>query len=233
MDLLRSCRVDPVCQSPRPRLYGSFAHGTVPPARLYSLASFLSPFRLRRLSFPAHSAADCSVTRFVAPLWVLHSRPPTDRASLAVSLSLMGSLTPGATRRLDQSSCGHLLLFRAVPSANTLVRWVNELRLRLRSTGSTLPHLWPTGSSSRWPSLITARHFSSCPSDSTSQWTPCPPENCKERLQVRLGCFPLSLSCPFRLLHTSSFLWPARHSPRVWIQRSSLERRRDLNPREQ
>jgi hypothetical protein len=42
-----------------------------------------------------------------------------------------------------------------------------------------LPHLWPTGSSSGSPPLITARYFSSCPSDSTSRWTPCPPENCR------------------------------------------------------
>jgi len=38
-----------------------------------------------------------------------------------------------------------------------------------------LPHLWPTGSSSGWPPSITARYFSSCPSDPTSRWTPCPP----------------------------------------------------------
>jgi hypothetical protein len=30
---------------------------------------------------------------------------------------------------------------------------------------------------SGWPPSITARYFSSCPSDSTSRWTPCPPEN--------------------------------------------------------
>jgi hypothetical protein len=42
-----------------------------------------------------------------------------------------------------------------------------------------LPHLWPTGSSSGQPPSITARYFSSCPSDSTSRWTPCPPENCR------------------------------------------------------
>ena len=40
-----------------------------------------------------------------------------------------------------------------------------------------MPHLWPTGSSSGQPPLITARYFSSCPSDSTSRWTPCPPES--------------------------------------------------------
>src|SRR6201984_487597 len=36
-------------------------------------------------------------------------------------------------------------------------------------------YLWPTGSSLGDP-LITARNFSSCPSDSISRWTPCPPE---------------------------------------------------------
>src|SRR5215470_2843168 len=42
--------------------------------------------------------------------------------------------------------------------------------------GLDLTHLWPTGSSLGDP-LITARNFSSCPSDSISRWTPCPPEN--------------------------------------------------------
>jgi hypothetical protein len=32
---------------------------------------------------------------------------------------------------------------------------------------------------SEWPPLITARYFSSNPSDSTSRWTPCPPEYCE------------------------------------------------------
>jgi len=96
-----------------------------------------------------------------------------------------------------------------------------------------LPHLWPTGSSSGQPPSITARYFSSYPSDSTSRWTPCPPESCKERLQVHLGCIQLSPSCPFRLLHTSSLLRPARHYSRLWIQRPSSGRRRDFNPPEQ
>ncbi len=68
------------------------------------------------------------------------------------------------------------------------------------------------------------------PSDSTSRWTPCPPENCKRWLQVHLGCVRLSPSCPFRLLHTFLSLRPARHYPRLWIRRSSSERRRDFNP---
>jgi hypothetical protein len=48
-----------------------------------------------------------------------------------------------------------------------------------------------------------------------------------------LICFQLSLSCPFRLLHTFHSLRPARHYPRFWIRRSSSERQRDLNPHEQ
>src|SRR6266849_4592557 len=47
-----------------------------------------------------------------------------------------------------------------------------------------------------------------------------------------LACFRLSLSCPFRLLHTSHLLRPARHYPRVRIWHSSSERQRDFNPPE-
>jgi hypothetical protein len=80
---------------------------------------------------------------------------------------------------------------------------------------------------------ITARYFSACPSDSASRRTPCPPEYCKWWLQVRPGCVRLSLSCPFRPLHTFHLLRPATYYRRFWIQRSSSERRRDLNPPDQ
>src|SRR3982750_2220007 len=80
---------------------------------------------------------------------------------------------------------------------------------------------------------ITARSFSSGPSDSTSRWTPCPPENCEAWLQVHLGCIRLSSLCPFRFLHTFRFLRPATYYRRFWIQRSSSERRRDFNPPDQ
>src|SRR5215472_6325413 len=98
--------------------------------------------------------------------------------------------------------------------------------LRLRSADSTLSHLWPTGSSWVSPS-ITARYFSSCPSDSTSRWTPCLPKFDKQWLQVRLGGIRLSPSCPFRRLHTFCFLGPARFYPRFWIGLPSFERPRD------
>jgi len=96
-----------------------------------------------------------------------------------------------------------------------------------------LPHLWPTGSSSGWPPSITARYFSSCPSDSTSRWTPCPPGISSGGFRSALFCFRLSPSCPFRPLHTFLSSRPARNYPRFWIQRSSSERRRDFNPPDQ
>lgn len=120
-----------------------------------------------------------------------------------------------------------------MPSAHTLVRWVNENAfapiVRARPCPTFGRPVYPRSGSP----LITARYFSAYPSDSTSRWTPCPPKSCRNRLQVHLGCFQLSPSCPFRLLHTSSFLRPARRYSRFWIQRSSFERRRDLNPPEQ
>src|SRR6516162_7240030 len=66
-----------------------------------------------------------------------------------------------------------------------------------------------------------------------SRWTPCPPKYDKPWLPLRLGCIRLSLSCPFRRLHTFCFLWPARNYPRLWIWRTSFERQRDSNPPEQ
>src|SRR5215472_94330 len=65
-----------------------------------------------------------------------------------------------------------------------------------------------------WPPLITARYFSSGPSDSTSRWTPCPPEYC-------------------RGIQPSSSLRPARNYPRFRIWRPSSGRQRDFNPPEQ
>src|SRR5215472_6742720 len=94
MDLPCTCRVEPVRQSPRTEMYGYFTHGTVPPPRPYSSglacssrpsspAAFPNPFGRR---FRGHAT-------FIA-LKVLLSRPTTDRASLALSLALIGSLTP-------------------------------------------------------------------------------------------------------------------------------------------
>ena len=48
-----------------------------------------------------------------------------------------------------------------------------------------------------------------------------------------LICFRLSPLCPFRRRHTFHSLRPATHYCRFWIQRSSSERWRDLNPPDQ
>ena len=89
--------------------------------------------------------------------------------------------------------------------------------LRLHSAGSTIPRLWPTGSSARWLPLITTRWFSASPSDPPSREAPCPPKYSTRWLQVPLGCVLLSRSCPFRVLHTCLILRPVRHYPHFWI----------------
>ena len=89
--------------------------------------------------------------------------------------------------------------------------------LRLHSAGSTIPRLWPTGSSGGWLPSITTRWFSASPSDPPSREAPCPPKDNPRWLQVPLGCLPLSRSCPFRVLHTCLALRPVRHYPHFWI----------------
>jgi len=101
---------------------------------------------------------------------------------------------------------------------------VEPQRLRLHSADSTIPQLGPTGSSVGSLPLSTTRWFSATPSDSTSQWTPCPPKDSRRRLQVHLGCVQLSPSCPYRLLHTFLLLRPVRHYPHFWISARGLGR---------
>src|SRR3954469_5216802 len=98
MDLHCLCWVDPVRQSPGTTMYGCFTHRTVPPPRPCSSGplSLSNPLRrLPSLTHFRHRFLGCAV--FTA-LLVLHSRPSTDRASLALSLSLIGPLTLVPTR---------------------------------------------------------------------------------------------------------------------------------------
>jgi hypothetical protein len=125
------------------------------------------------------------------------------------------------------------LLFRTVPSANTLVRWVYEnafasiVQARPCPTFGRPVHL--RGSPHRLRPGTSPHALRIPPLDGH----PALQRTAKQRLQVHLGCFRLSPSCPFRLLHTYCSLWPARHYPRLRIQHSSSERRRDFNPPEQ
>src|SRR5262249_705208 len=108
--------------------------------------------------------------------------------------------SPGATREPCESSWGHVMVFCTVPSANTLVRWVDEKRLRPHSAGSTLPHLWPTGSSRGGPPRLrpgTSPHALRIPPRAAH-----PPLRVTDRwLHAPLGCLRLSPSCPFWVLH--------------------------------
>src|SRR5580700_3009690 len=93
-------------------------------------------------------------------------------------------------------------------------------------------HLWPTGSSLGRPPLITARDFSSCLSDSTSRWTPCPPESASGgfRFTLAVSSFRLRARLGFSIPSPS----PANEAinPRFRIRHSSFECRRDFNPPE-
>ena len=81
---------------------------------------------------------------------------------------------PSATRKPCESSWGHALIFRTVPPANTLVRWVDENAFASIVQTRPCPTFGRPVRHGMAPST-TARYFSSNPSDSTSRWTPCPP----------------------------------------------------------
>src|SRR5438876_6733406 len=73
-------------------MYGFFTHGTVPPSRLYSSGFLSLPDHLRRLPSPTHFRGRSPGHVTFITLQVLCSRPTTDRASLALSRSLIGPL---------------------------------------------------------------------------------------------------------------------------------------------
>jgi len=106
---------------------------------------------------------------------VLHSRPSTDRALLAISLTLIGLLTPVPPG--DSVSPPEVTRWSSVPCrpqspwCGGWMRTPSPSWCRL----DLAPPLADRFIAGVTP-LITARNFSSCPSDSTSRWTPCPPE---------------------------------------------------------
>ena len=125
------------------------------------------------------------------------------------------------------------MFFRTVPSANTLVRWVNEnafasivqarpcptfgrpVHLRggpHRLQPGTSPHALRIPPHDGHPALRRTAEGGFRSALAVSGF----------RLRARLG-----FSIP------SSLLRPARHYPRFWIWRSSFERQRDFNPPDQ
>ena len=120
-----------------------------------------------------------------------------------------------------------------MPSANTLVRWVNE------NAFAYIVQARPC------PTFGRPVHLRGSPHRLQPGTSPhalrIPPRDGHPALRVlrsggsrsALVCFRLSPSCPCRPLHTFLSSRPARNYPRFWIQRSSSERRRDFNPPEQ
>jgi hypothetical protein len=119
-----------------------------------------------------------------------------------------------------------------VPSANTLVRWVNEnafafiVQARPGPTFGRPVHR--RGSPHRLRPGTSPHALRIPPHDGH----PALRRTAGGGFRSALACFQLSPSCPFRLPHTFLLLRPARHYPRVRIWRSSFERKRDLNPPE-
>ena len=119
-----------------------------------------------------------------------------------------------------------------MPSANTLVRWVNEnafafiVQARPCPTFGRPVHL--RGSPHRLQPGTSPHALRIPPRDGH----PALRELRSGGSRSALVCFRLSPSCPFRPLHTFHSSRPARNYPRFWIRRSSFERRRDLNPPE-
>src|SRR6266851_10218722 len=120
-----------------------------------------------------------------------------------------------------------------MPSANTLVRWVNEnafafiVQARPCPTFGRPVHLGvaPIDYS---PVLLLMPFGFHLAMDTLPSGEPQAGSFRSALARVRL-----SLSCPFRPLHTFLLRRPARHYPRVWIWHSSFERQRDFNPPEQ
>jgi hypothetical protein len=75
---------------------------------------------------------------------------------------------PSATREPCESSRGHTLIFHTVPSANTLVRWVDENAFASVVQARPCPTFGRPVRHWMAPST-TARYFSANPSDSTSR----------------------------------------------------------------
>ncbi len=214
VDPLRVRQVDPGSQYPRTMMYGFFAKRTDPPHRLYSSGFPSRPACLRPPPSPTHFRRRSLGHAVLAAFQVLFSGPTTDRASLPTSLPLIGLLTRVFPRPC-QSSWGHTLFFRPLPSANTLVRWVKE---------------------NAFASIVQARPD---PPWADRFIIGVAPIDYGPGLLLRPFGFHLAMdTLPSGVLPRSSTFFPlslrpARNYPRFWIWRPSSGRQRDFNPPEQ
>ena len=208
MDLLLPGRVEPVRQSPRTIAYGSFTHGTDPHHRPYSSGVLVSSPTTSAGRLPQPTRLPIARSRGFHPASGT-IRPSDDSPSVASHFAFAYRVAyPGATREPCESSWGHAQIFRTVPPANTLVRWVDEnafapiVRARPCPTFGRPVHL--RDSSLRLRPGTSPHAFRIPPRGGHPALRRTP----RKWLQVRLGCLRLSPSCPFRVLHTR-FLSPA------------------------
>jgi hypothetical protein len=199
--------------------YGFFSKRTYPrhcPCSSFLLFRFQPPLPA---AFPSPPGCHLRGRGAFAPLQVLFGRPTTHTALLPTSpLRLIGSLIamplancmspPGVT--LNSSVPCH----PQTPWCDGWMRTPSPLQCGL----DLAPSLADRFINGVAPS-ITARYFSSCPSDSTSRWTPCPPVVLRQIANLGPSPWlfpPFPVPCPFRV-HLIHFLRPARHYPRFWI----------------
>ena len=165
---LRSCPTPP-STGPSPSVApfeyaGAATHGRDP--RPFILTSFLSTAprsdSWHRIGQNFAFAYICTYLALALGRCLPSPLPALSSAGAAIS-------QPYLSRGRYQASLGHRHLFPTVSPAHTLVRRGGTLRLCPHSAGSTIPRLWPTGSSSGSLPSITTRWFSSSPSDLTSR----------------------------------------------------------------
>src|SRR4051794_10101683 len=235
VDLLVPGRVEPVRQSPRAIAYGFFAHGTDPHDRPYSSGIVSRADHLCRPPSPAHSAADRSVARLSPRFRYYSAVRRLARRRSPLRLPAYRVADPGAVREPDESSWGHVSIFRTVPSANTLIRWVDEnafapiVRARPRPTfGRPVHH--GDGSPRYGPVLLRKPFGSRLAADTLPSGCPCGQSTAVGTSPWLCPSFPTS--CPCRVRH-GRVPQPTRHYPRLWIGRPSSGRSRDFNPPDQ
>ena len=127
-----------------------------------------------RPTSPAHPAAALAVERLSPPVRYYSVVRLLARHRLPLRRQTYRSAYLGASRGPCEVSWGHVWLFRTVPSAHTLMRWVDGNAFAPIVRARPCPIFGRPVHHGIAPS-ITARYCSSYPSDSTSRWTPCPP----------------------------------------------------------
>jgi len=208
--LLLSVRIEPVSQSPRRTAEGFFLEGTVPCRRLTHWPSCSFPTS-SRTAFPG-SLIRSQKNHAVYANRASGTSPSSDFSSDLGCPFALSAYRHALIQQFCPAGCPmrspRVTICSSAPCRPHTPWFEGWMECACHSADSTLPPLWPTGSSLEWLPSIPARSFSASPSDSTSRWTPC----------------------PSRCLVSAS--GPARHYSRFWIWHPPSEHQWDFNPPE-